>query len=156
MTWQEVLDDKSLSDLPYKIELNKEGCIVMSPASNRHAKFQGRITGRLCRLSKEGEVLTECSVKTADNVKVPDVAWASESFLKKNGDVTPFENAPDICVEVYSPSNTEASMRRKRELYFQKGAKEVWICDKDGALKFYDVTSELSKSKLFPRFPKTI
>ena len=32
MKWQEVLEDKSLQDLTYKIELNRWGQIVMSPA----------------------------------------------------------------------------------------------------------------------------
>ena len=36
MTWEEVLADRSLQDLPYKIELNKWGNIEMSPAKNRH------------------------------------------------------------------------------------------------------------------------
>jgi len=35
MQWQDVINDKSLQDLPYKIELNEHGNIVMSPASNK-------------------------------------------------------------------------------------------------------------------------
>lgn len=34
MKWQEVCEDKALQDLPYKIELNRWGQIVMSPAKN--------------------------------------------------------------------------------------------------------------------------
>ncbi len=33
MKWQDVLLDKTLQDLPYKIELNEYGKIEMSPAS---------------------------------------------------------------------------------------------------------------------------
>ena len=33
MQWQEVLADKSLHDLPYKIELNEKGLIEMPPVS---------------------------------------------------------------------------------------------------------------------------
>ena len=54
MTWQEVLDDPRLQNLPYKIELDQWGRIVMSPADNRLAsgkvakskpapKFAGKI-----------------------------------------------------------------------------------------------------------------
>jgi len=40
MQWAEVLADKSLRDLPYKIELDKWGNLIMSPASNRHGRLQ--------------------------------------------------------------------------------------------------------------------
>ncbi len=156
MTWQEVLDDKSLADLPYKIELDKEGCIVMSPATNLHARYQGRIGGRLFRMIPDGDVLTECSVDTPDNVKCPDVAWASKRFLKKYGNQTPYQVAPELCVEVVSPSNSSASIERKRYLYLLKGALEVWICDREGGMKFFNDSGEISKSKLFPKFPATI
>jgi Uma2 family endonuclease len=37
--------------------------------------------------------------------------------------------APDLAVEILSPSNTEAEMRRKLQDYFQAGSKLVWIVD---------------------------
>ena len=40
MQWSEVITDKSLKDLPYKIELDRYGNILMSPASNRHGRMQ--------------------------------------------------------------------------------------------------------------------
>jgi len=43
MQWSDVLNDKSLSNLPYKIELNEYGQIVMSPASNQHGFLQVEI-----------------------------------------------------------------------------------------------------------------
>ncbi len=39
--WAEVVNDPSLHDVPYKIELNAEGTIEMSPANNWHAAAQG-------------------------------------------------------------------------------------------------------------------
>lgn len=33
--WQEICADPNLQDLPYKIELNKSGYIVMTPAKMR-------------------------------------------------------------------------------------------------------------------------
>jgi hypothetical protein len=43
MQWSEVITDKSLKVLPYKIELDRYGNILMSPASNRHGRLQLRI-----------------------------------------------------------------------------------------------------------------
>ena len=42
MNWQQVCEDKTLHNLPYKIELNKQGQLIMSPASIRHVFFAGR------------------------------------------------------------------------------------------------------------------
>jgi hypothetical protein len=39
MQWADVLADRSLRDLPYKIELDRNGNIIMSPASNRHGRL---------------------------------------------------------------------------------------------------------------------
>ena len=43
MTWQDVLDHPSLQDLPFKIELNAWGQIVMSPPSNTTAEMDEKI-----------------------------------------------------------------------------------------------------------------
>lgn len=38
---------------------------------------------------------------------------------------------PDLAVEILSPSNTEAEMRRKLQDYFHAGCKLVWLVDPD-------------------------
>ncbi len=50
MDWTEVCQDRSLQDLPFKIELNEWGQVVMSPASNRHGRNQMAIGLRLSAL----------------------------------------------------------------------------------------------------------
>jgi hypothetical protein len=89
MEWLQVMRDKSLSDLPYKIELNEWGHIEMSPASNLHGMLQSRIVFLLNGHTVEGQVLVECSILTARNVKVADVAWGSSAFFEANGFETP-------------------------------------------------------------------
>jgi hypothetical protein len=37
MRWSEVLQNETLRDLPYKIELNQWGKIEMTPASDNHS-----------------------------------------------------------------------------------------------------------------------
>jgi Uma2 family endonuclease len=156
LRWADVLNDKSLQDLPYKIELDARGRIVMTPASNQHARHQAKIAGLLARLARAGEVLTECSVETVDGVKVPDVAWASNAFLKIHHYETPFTQAPEICVEVTSPSNSHEEINEKITLYLAKGAREVWVCDAKGNVTFNDSSGKLRKSKLVSRFPSKI
>ena len=77
MQWAEVLADKSLRDLPYKIELDRWGNVIMSPASNRHGRLQ-LVVAALLEKQPNGRALIECSVATSEGVKVADVAWCSE------------------------------------------------------------------------------
>jgi len=154
MNWQQVCDDPTLKDLPFKIELNAFGQIIMSPASNWHGFMQTRICIHLHKLINGGEALSECSIQTSDNVKVADVAWLSDSFHAIHKFETPFTVAPEICVEILSPSNSSAEMTLKRALYFGAGAKEVWQCDQDGALSFYTPTGPIEESAICPAFPQ--
>ncbi len=156
MDWQEVIDSPYLKDLPFKIELNEHGSIVMTPASNQHALLQGEIAHLLSKLGKTGRVATECSVQTSQGVRVPDVAWLSTEFLGQQGRVTPFSRAPEVCVEITSPSNRQAEMDEKRDLYFAAGTHEVWLRHDDGRMKFLAPTGLLEKSALVPAFPLQI
>jgi len=156
LQWSDVLKDKSLQNLPYKIELDTRGRIVMTPASNRHGRYQIKIGTLLSQLMQDGEAISECSIATLDGVKVPDVAWASNAFLKKHGYETPYTTAPEICVEIISPSNNRDEMDEKITLYLAKGAREVWLCDEKGNVTFKDHSGRLKKSKLVARFPSKI
>ncbi len=150
MKWDQVCEDKLLQDLPYKIELNEWGNIVMSPASNRHGNLQTKIAFYLMSHMPEGTVLTECSVDTAKGVKVADVAWVSAAFLQRHRGTTPYVEAPEVCVEIQSPSNSDTEMAEKRNLYFAKGAREYWLCDEEGRLSFFGPGGKMEKSLLFP------
>lgn len=156
MTWQEICENPQLRDLPFKIETNGLGQILMSPASNRHARCQVKISFLLEQQKEEGEVFSECSVSTVAGVKVADVAWASAKFVKAHRYETPYPLSPELCIEITSPSNLAAEMREKIMLYLAKGAKEVWLCDEEGIIKRFSHEGEIKKSLLFPKFPKKI
>jgi Uma2 family endonuclease len=154
MNWQDVCDEPALQNLPYKIELNRFGKIVMSPASNWHGILQMRIGAKLMELMDHGQVISECSVETSDKTKVADVAWVSDQFLATHQMETPYEAAPEICVEILSPSNSDEEMEIKRTLYFESGAREVWQCDEDGVMTFFTSSGVCEKSPLASAFPK--
>lgn len=132
--WTGLIDDPSLHDLPYKIELNAHGKIEMSPASNRHGVLQARVARALGNALSSGEVITECAVLTEIGVRVADVVWASPEFLESQHDASPFTRAPEICVEVVSPSNTAREIDDKVRAYLAAGAREVWLVNEDGTL----------------------
>ena len=158
MTWEEVCNDRSLQDLPYKIELNKWGNIEMSPARNRHGKFQAEIAYLLRVRMLEGFTVTECAIETAENVKVPDVAWTSyERFdAAATPDIVYTDTAPEICVEIISPSNSLEEQMHKGQLYLQAGAVEFWLCNELGDVRFFDAAGPLECSRLCPDFPVKI
>ena len=136
MNWQQVLEDKSLQDLPYKIELNRWGQIVMSPAKNRHSSFQNEIEYLLRTQKPDGRVMPEGAIETSDNVKVADVVWLSRDRYERVKQEDVYSVAPEICVEILSPSNTMDEMMFKKDLYFERGAIEFWLCDDDGKSSF--------------------
>lgn len=114
MEWREVVEHPSLRDLPFKIETNEWGEIVMTPATLGHSKYQRRII-KWFDQSGEGDILPECPIQTSDGVKVADVAWGSIDFFGRNkGDAPCLLESPEIVIEVKSPSNTIAEMERKR------------------------------------------
>jgi Uma2 family endonuclease len=156
MNWQEVCENKYLQDLPFKIELNKWGQIVMSPAKPKHSLYQGIIQNLLNSLIKTGFAFPECAIQTEDNVKVADVVWCSEQRLDIIEEEIAASIAPEICVEVKSASNTLEEMLYKKDLYFGAGAEEVWLCDQAGRMSFYNQQGQLSKSLLIPDFPEQI
>jgi Uma2 family endonuclease len=59
-------------------------------------------------------------------------------------------------VEVLSPANTTDEADKKRALYFERGAAEIWLCSWDGNMTFYGTEGELQPSKFCPTFPDSI
>ena len=156
MNWQEVCENPSLQNLPFKIELNERGQIVMSPTKVWHSAYQGEIALLLNALMKGGKILTECAIETSKGTKVADVAWASAGRFKRIRHEVACSVAPEICVEVVSESNTQAEMDEKRRLCFEKGAKEAWFCDDYGTMSFYNPEGKLKKSVCCPGFPARV
>jgi Uma2 family endonuclease len=132
-----MIGDPLLADIHGKLELNEKGAIELTPSNNRHALVQAFVTGQLQTLLPEGTVLTECSVETRIGVRAPDVAWASPAFMRRHGSTTPFPAAPELCVEVLSPSNTEAEMTEKTAAYLAAGAHEVWLVADGRAIEIF-------------------
>lgn len=157
--WSELLADPELARVEGRIETDRHGHIIMSPPpAPSHGSFQSEIAYLLRSLIPQGRVLTECPVSTADGVKAADVAWASPQCMFELGNRVCFPRAPEICVEVLSPSNTEAEIQEKMVLYFDAGAQEVWVCSASGALSFFGpgAAAPRSASELCPQFPKQI
>jgi Uma2 family endonuclease len=156
MNWQEVCENDYLKNIPFKIELNRFGQVVMSPAKNQHSIYQEEIEYLLRTMSKTGKAYPGCPIQTTDGVKVADVVWISPERYQQVKNEEICSVAPEICIEVKSASNTQIEMSEKRNLYLAAGAKEIWFCDGNGEIHFFDQQVELNQSQLVPDFPKKI
>ena len=156
MNWQEVCEDPTLQNLPYKIELNERGQIIMSPMKVYHSGFQGELIRQLLNLTKEGKAIPECAIKTRKGTKVADAVWCSSEVWRQIKHETESSIAPEICIEVLSASNTDEEMQEKQLLYFEQGAKEFWLCDEKGDITFYNSQGRINPSTLIPTFPHHI
>lgn len=145
--WHEALRDPSLQDLPYKIEINACGKLEMSPASNRHGRLQAAVAAELMRQLPDGLVISECSILTRIGIRVPDVIWASADFMRDFGEITPYVRAPEICIEIVSPSNVQAEIEEKRGAYFAAGAREVWLVAEAGTIRYFGPAGEKAASE---------
>lgn len=131
---------------------------MMPPPTGGQSRLQGKILIRFSQLL-EGELLPECPISTVNGVRAADVGWFSSERFSQIAGQTVFEMAPEICVEVLSPSNTPEEMREKKLLYFEAGAEEVWFCEESGELAFFakaDPHAPMEASRVCPGFPRRI
>ena len=156
LTWEALCADPSLENLPYRVELNGLNQIIMSPLPFRHGRCEAAVGMLLSQLLPEGHASIATAILTSDNVKVADAVWASHEFVQRHADACALPMAPEICVEVLSPTNRVAEIEQKRALYFEAGAQEVWICGLKGEMEFYAPGGQLERSALCPDFPVRI
>jgi Uma2 family endonuclease len=158
--WKKLIEDASLAELPNRIETDELGQIIMTPPpAPEHGEEQVDIGALLKALMKRGHTIAECPVSTSGGVKGVDVAWISRERREPQRGEACFTEAPEICVEIVSPSNSRRELKKKKRLYFEAGAEEVWLREPDGRMAFYlkaapDVAVEASI--LCPEFPSRV
>lgn len=141
MTARKLLTAGEFAKLPRpsdgsKQELVRGEIVTMPPPGFVHGKVQGRVYFALetwNRVAKFGHVTVETGIvieSEPDTVRGPDVSvW---SYARLSADQKPEgypEVAPELCVEVLSPSNTRPKMTRKIREYFNRGVRTVWVVD---------------------------
>jgi Uma2 family endonuclease len=155
--WTELSGDPELAKIEGRVETDRYGRVILNPlAFASHGSYQAEIACLLYSLMRGGRGITGCPISTADGVRAADVAWASPERLKELGNRICFPRSPEICVEVLSPGNADAEIQEKTALYFDAGAKEVWLCGLSGDMKFFIGAQPAGTSKLCPDFPAHI
>ncbi|MCY3844469.1 MAG: Uma2 family endonuclease [Acidobacteria bacterium] len=110
------------------------GNLMMVPAPNRkHQKVLGRLYIELSRFSQEHE-LGEVYVAPFDvwlsdtDVVQPDVLFVSRAREHTLTDEN-VRGAPDLVIEILSPSTADRDLGYKHDLYGRHGVLEYWIVD---------------------------
>jgi Uma2 family endonuclease len=157
--WNGVVADDYFAGLPGKIETNAFGQVLMSPPPHpEHGQKQSEVVYQLRSRLSGGRAITECPLSTSDGIKGIDVAWMSLERLRARGDKAAYTIAPEICVEVISPSNSLQEMAHKKSLYFEAGALEVWFCSPEGEMSFFlkEAPDTPTQSHMVPGMPLRI
>jgi Uma2 family endonuclease len=134
ITWDDV---RQLPDDGNRYEAI-DGALYMTPApSVRHQTISFRLERELARLLVDpghGQLLhAPIGVRfpaTQEGVQ-PDILFVSN---ERRGIIAPDElkGAPDLVVEILSPSTATRDRDLKRRLYERQGVAEYWIVDPDG------------------------
>ncbi len=107
--------------------------------------LHSRVRRRLQRLLEDyfernpgGEPIDEVDCRMAEGtVRRPDLSIFLEKSLRQiDPKKTPIPFAPDIAVEVLSPSEVAVDVHRRVREYLVAGSKEVWILDQENGELF--------------------
>lgn len=125
----------ALADDENRYELVRGELIMMTPASTRHGKFAARLVRALGSYAEEhelGEVYTaepgfelEAEPPT---VRAPDVAFVRRERIPPEGEPDGFwAIAPDLVIEIISPSETAQAIHDKVADYLRAGTQLLWL-----------------------------
>jgi Uma2 family endonuclease len=138
MIIQAPLTAETLLDMPddgRRIELWQGEIVEMSPIRRAHARAVVKLIVAMeqhVEAMQLGEVLTEVGMilqRNPDTVVAPDVAFIRADRLRSVVFDGYWEGAPDLAVEVLSPSDRPSATRRKLQMYVDAGTPMVWIVD---------------------------
>lgn len=127
---QELPDDGQRHEL-------QAGVLLSEPLPMRpHARIQARLLRCLAEFVEErgmGEVFDATGFvlsRDPDTVRGPDVSFVSADRLAAAPDESRFfPGAPDLAVEIVSPSNRPDEIRAKVADYLAAGSRMVWVVD---------------------------
>jgi Uma2 family endonuclease len=109
---------------------------ISEPPGGVHGRLATRIAGLLetfVARDRLGTVLVESGFLLAedpDTVRGPDVSFVARERLESGRIPAGFiQGAPNLAVEIKSPSDTQAEMLRKVADYLEAGAEAVWVVD---------------------------
>ena len=116
-----------------RYELIRGVLVPKMPTGDPHRIAVGRITAAIGNWSDENDCGSVGAGEPGylldrdpDTVRAPDVVWIAPGRILPGTQGYP-EIAPDLVVEVKSPSNSNPEMAAKAAMWLSYGSKEVWV-----------------------------
>ena len=134
----------------------------MSPTGGEHGVVElniGAILREFVRSRRLGRVFAgEVGIYTQrnpDRVRAADVAYlSSESYARLASKRGFLDVAPDLIVEVLSPTDTATDLTQKLREYFAVGVRLVWVADPEArAVLAYRSLTDVREFKESDRLP---
>ena len=119
-------------DGPVDHELRHGELVAVSKPKAKHMKIQRRLFLLLeAAIGGRGAAAIELAFRALPEheLRSADVAYVSQERWENIDPDDNLRGAPDIAIEVLSPSNTVAAMLDKEELCLENGSKEFWLVD---------------------------
>lgn len=124
--------DRLIEPDELRYELDEGELIEMTKPRYPHNRIVMRLT-RLMLLfladNPMGELLNSDNlyVLGPTTKRAPDLSFLTNERVLQIEPGKDIEGAPDLAIEVLSPSDQAAAMRRKMKQYFAAGARAVWL-----------------------------
>jgi Uma2 family endonuclease len=115
-------------------ELRHGELVQVAPPKSDHFMVQQRLRDLLDQAAAgAGRAFTEVGFRALPEgeFRVADVAYASNERWTRFKTESYFLSAPELVVEVLSPSNSAAEMLDKEQICLENGCREFWIVDID-------------------------
>lgn len=141
-------------------------------AGKQHGKIGAKIVAQFVNFL-EGKSLGEVYqdnvgyvlAGTADNIElmlIPDVSFVTSERVVSENPNDFYYQAPDIAIEIISPSERVAEIRRKVKRYLQYGTEQVWLVYPDtqevvvnlanGTSQTYEMGAKIAVGDMLPDF----
>ncbi len=124
------------ANLHERCELVRGELRMMSPSGAAHGAVVVNVTLHLGSFVKANDLGRVFGAETGfiiardpDSVRAPDVAFVRQTRLEGGIPAQFFPGAPDIAVEVLSPSDSASKVHEKAEDWLRAGCQEVWLVD---------------------------
>ena len=117
---------------PNRHELIKGELLTMPPPKFEHGRVVANLTlllGPHVKANNLGYICAETGYKletNPDTVLGPDVSFVSRERVSSVPDAY-YTGAPDVAVEVLSPSDRRSRVEWKTQLWISLGARSVWV-----------------------------
>lgn len=135
-TFPNMLTVAQYRELPeggeFTYELNYGEVVSVTRPKVRHSKLQRRLMLLLTpKLAGFGAVAVEWPYRALSeyDLRAADVAVISHERWEAMDPDDQLRGAPDLVIEVKSPSNTQKNLREVVSLCLDHGAREVWIAE---------------------------